>query len=307
MGKRIMDSFEDFHKQKLRDTRSKDSLILDDQPFTTRVRKVNIPESDNNYFLKTSDVPHTMATAASAKMYNNIGINTPPITILKPPFSLSSPELIQTIQPDVTQIPGIETVLANDDREYMQITRAIMGRDKWDIFYNYEVQARLLEIMTPECLAQIQEMFLIDELRTDIDRHALNFFLYKKKGSKLYEGVIVIDLEQMEIMSKCGTSKSDFQNFLYTPYYSVTPQHKKDYLCYIERAHHMREVIQDDVIPEKVRNTLEAALKSGMSNEIKNNCHKTGIYSGKQYKNSVVPMQRLEDYNINTIGKELGL
>ena len=303
MKNKMKDYFDDFSNAKLRDTYSKKSLITKQKSFAYAVKKVKVAGSDKDYLLKETSSPIAVATVASANMYNNIDIATPTITPLRP----TKKGIIQTIQPDITQLPGVDILLANDDREYMRITQSIMGRDKWEIFYNYDFQSRLLQIMTPECLEQLQNMFLVDELRTDIDRHALNFFLWRKKGSKLYEGIIVIDLEQMEVMTKCGTSKADFENFLYTPYYSVTPQHKKDYLCYIEKVHHIRNLIQEGVLTQNNIDTMVSALKYDLARDIKKINHKLGIYGGNDYNQSVVPIQRLQDYNRKTIGKDLGL
>ena len=247
------------------------------------------------------DSPNTQAIAgvASSKMYNSIGIETPPIYMLK-----SKGPYTSTVQQDVLTIEDVLSTLAGDDLEYASIEKKVLGKFKWQIFYDSNMIRMFLEFMTPECLEQLKNVFLVDELRTDYDRHVKNYFFYKSKNSDKYEGVIVIDPEQMIIYKYCGTKKEEFDSFLLYPYSSATPQQVVDIACYRQRVNDIREMIQDGVLSKQNIEVLLGALKYDFPAEIKQACRQRKLKRSERNK-IITPAQRLWEYNQKTIGKEL--
>ena len=255
------------------------------------------------YFMKNINTTLCIPAAASAKMYNAIGIKTPEIELLS---KMDNYEIISTRQKFIASTKNILFTLANDDLDFIKIRQEFIDKYKWNIFCNESLINHFQKFMTPECLEQLQNIFLVDELRTDVDRHTKNYFFYKNKGSAKYEGVVVIDLELMIIYNYCGFSKDDFNNFLYFPYASATPQQSTDKLCYKERAKNLCEIIQCGVLSKNNQQALISALTYDFPEEVNNYCKKQHIYF-KNKKKITTPIERLWDYNRNTVGKELGL
>ena len=133
----------------------------------SEVDKIYIGDRSSKFILKHSGIPHGLLTVASSKLYKNAGILTPEVYLIKPDNRMTT----TTIQEDVTNINGLDTILAADDVEYSKIDKKIFGKFKWQMFYDYGVNNMFLQFMTPECFEQLQNVFLADELRTDIDRH----------------------------------------------------------------------------------------------------------------------------------------
>ncbi len=266
------------------------------------VEEVYFDKLSSKFILKNSGVPHGIASVASSKMYKSAEIQTPPVHLLKPSERLTA----KTIQEDVNGINNLETVLAGDDVEFTKIGWNHFGKYKWQIFYDVNFELGLLKIMTSDCLEQLKNMFLADEIRTDIDRHSKNYFFYKRKGSEKYEGVIVIDLDQMVIFNYCHGKRDDFNDFLLYPYESETPQLKLDNVCYMQRVRDIRELIQEGVMSKSNIETLKKLLSYDFPGEIKKTCRQQGLH-GKAKNSIVTPVEMLWEYNNKTIGKELGL
>lgn len=266
------------------------------------VERIFIENPSLSFILKNSNIPQGLVSVASSKMYNLADIQTPQVHLLKP----KEKRVATTIQKDISDINGFKTILAGDDVEFTKIGWNVFGKFKWQIFYDFGFQENLLKIMTNDCLEQFQNMFLADELRTDIDRHSKNYFFYKKKDSEKYEGVIVIDLDQMVIFNYCHGKKDEFDSFLLYPYDSEIPQLKLDNVCYRQRVSDIQELIQDGVLSKSNIETLKNLLGYDFPSELRKTCKQQGL-RWKSKNDIIDPVERLWEYNNKTIGKELGL
>ena len=266
-------------------------------------QRIQVPHAPNHFIKKDTSNQTSLGSIASSQMYNDIGILTPKIHFVDDNNKYGTTSL----QQDVSSIDFLDTTLAGSDIEYSQIVHEFFGKEKWSVFYDSNLVHRLLQFMTPDCLEQLKNVFLIDELRTDVDRHTKNYFFYKTKGAEKYEGIITIDLEQMTIFFNCeGHKKDDFSNFLVMPYESATPQQKYDHICYMQRVKNIRELIQDGVLSQKNIEALKAALEHDFPADIKKAVKDKHLH-GKYKKDIVDPIEYLWDYNRNTIGKDLEL
>ena len=266
-------------------------------------KKIQVPYIPNPLIYKQGGNQTTIGSIASSSMYNDIGILTPKIHLIKNGNKHNS----STLQQDVSSIDFLYTAIADSNYEYSQIVREFFGKDKWAVFYDSNLAKRFLEFMTPECLDQLKNVFLVDELRTECDRHTKNYFFYKRKESNKYEGVITIDLDLMTIFVNCESGKKDdFSNFLVTPYESATPQQKYDHICYMQRVKNLRELIEDGVLSKRNLEALTIALKHNFPADIKQVVKSKKLH-GKDKSRFVDPIERLWEYNRNTIGKDLGL
>lgn len=270
------------------------------------IKKATIVEGKEAYYIKEMETERAIPSAASSQMYRDIGISTPEIKLLHEDIFSKNKGISRIIQPDVTIQPYVETILAADDKEITKIPKGVFTKNKWQIFYDLDLQLKFLQIMTPECLESLKNIYLIDELRTDNDRHAKNYFFYKSIGSKLYEGVIVIDLDHMQVLQYINMGKDDFDAFRYTPYHSATMQQTEDYRSYMQRLYDLRELIDDGVLSAYNIETMVKALRYDFPGKIDLLCRKQKL-SPKLRKQIIYPLAKLWEFNQNTLGPDLNL
>ena len=228
--------------------------------------------------IKKSSLEYGVGSIASSRMYKKLGINTPELYLLKN----QSNNITTTFQADVSSIDGFITTLAADSVQYSKLDERPFGKCKWHCFYDPDLINTLLQFMTPSCLEQLQNIFLIDEIRTDNDRHQHNFFFYRTPDSNKYQGIIVVDLDNMVVYNYCKGKREDFQNFLFLPYGSFTPQKTTDYISYFHRVNNLRQVIQEDLLSSNNIKTLRNSLNFDFPAEIKRVCLERGI-NAKEY------------------------
>ncbi len=287
--------------EKFRNGLGIDSDLHFDKKTAYHVSKYNV-EGDKSYFVKRTDNKTSVSSIASSNLCEKAGILTPPVYMLADKKN----KTIHTLQQNVEEIDDFETMLANEDIEYTKIQKKLFGKFKWQMFYDEEILANLLQFMTPKCLTEFQNMFLVDELRTDVDRHTKNYFFYKTKDSKKYQGVIAIDLELLAIYNYCGVNKESFTNFLVYPYQTALPHQLYDKACYSQRMSDMRQLLQDGVLSEANLNAMLSALEFDFPKEMKKVC-KNGRLGIRERNEIVSPIERLWEYNRKNIGKDLGL
>lgn len=270
--------------------------------FTDSMQKVSVDFEPTEYFMKSTSTDAAFASVASSQMYNNIGINTPPIFMLDDFDAYSA----HTLQQDVHDFKDALVTLASTDLEYAKIEKKFFSKFKWQMFYDATLIQEFLKYMTPDCLEQLQNAFLVDEMRTDIDRLTKNYFFYKSPDSDKYEGIIVIDLDLMVIFNYGATSKDEFDAFILYPYQSATPQQVNDELCFKQRVDDIRELMHDGVLSSGNVNAIKSALSYDLSKSIKTAMK--GKIINPRIKNKIItPVDRLWEYNRKTIGKDLGL
>ncbi len=269
------------------------------QQINQNVQKIVI--ENKNYFLKQSTLYRGIAGVALAKMYNGIGIQTPKSELVRS----NEKGFVRSIQEDMTAMDGLEVLLANDNLDYLQIEKSMRGVDKWQIFYDIDLMFMFLKFMTNDCLEQLKNLYLIDELTTQIDRTLENFYLYKRPESEKYEGVIAIDLEELAIYQFRGAGKDDFENFLKQTYFTSTPQQTIDSDNYRKRVWEILNLAYDGVLSESNLLVIKNALGYDFPKELEKLCTIQKVSS--KTKNEIVePIKRLWEYNNQNLGKEFG-
>lgn len=263
------------------------------------VQKISI--EGKNYILKKSELRRGLAGIAASRMYNQIGILTPSIELVY----CGDKGVIRSVQEDVTSWQGIDVILAEKDLEYLKIDKSVFGNDKWQIFYDFDLMQAFLQFMTPECLEQLKNMYLVDELRTERDRWLENFYLCKSPESSKYEGVIAIDLDEMAIYHLCRGEKDDFDKFLNISYRTTTPQQTNDYSCYKNRIWEILSLAYDGVLSESNISVINKALKFDLPKELEKLCEiqKVSLCTRQRI---LEPIKRLWDYNNKTLDREFG-
>lgn len=303
MNKKVFEYFEDINKRKLK--KRYNIIVKDDKVrLETEFEKTDLYRVDDILMhAKKWNAQYTINSIASAQMYNNLGILTPPITLMQNVKGHPSPKNILSIQQDVYSLKQFYCELAADAETEQNIQFDRFDRFKWQVLYDSDIRRIFLKYMTPECLEELISVFLLDELRTDIDRHNSNYFLIKDHNSELFEHVVPIDLDNIIILNRSIASKQSFQDFLLLPYKSVTPTATSDIRHYDGRIYDIKELIQDGALSPKQTQIIKSALKYDLPDSIKKICKK---YPLKKYIPSThEPFARLWEYNRNELLKEL--
>ena len=254
------------------------------------------------YILKMSNERRGLAGVAASRMYNEVGIQTPKVELVNCQNALS----IRSVQDDISKIDGLDVILGNEQLDYLQLEKRLIGNDKWRVFYDNDLKWAFLEFMTFDCLEQLKNMYLVDELRTERDRWLGNFYLYKRPECKKYEGVIAIDLDETAIMHSCGVSKKDFEHFLDIEYNSTTLQQTLDFKTYRERVRGVLELACDGVLSDANILAVKNALDFDFPKELEKLCDIKQV-SPKERLRILEPVKRLWNYNNRVLGREFEL
>lgn len=320
MNKQVFDYFENLDEQKL--NRSKHIIIKDDHTtLQERLSKVDLYDINGiPVYRKPWNDEKSIITMASAKMYGDLGILTPPIYVMqnnrhrnflqwfmsKRNIEINDHADLSTIQQDVESIKNLDcTIALSTPVNALRFELDSLPKYKWQLLYDGGLRSKFLKYMTPECLDELINMFLLDELRSDNDRHTGNYFLYKDKNLKKCTGVIPIDLENPFILFGHKSIRPNFDDFLYITYKSYTPIETLDCLSFPRRIQNIKDLLYDGALSPEQENLLKNAVAYDLPGTIKQICH---TYPLRSYqKNAYEPFARLWDYNRQELGKELGL
>ena len=316
------------HFNSLERLKNKDDLIhtdaVDIELLSPHSREHKVPKYNINgqpVYIKDSNDRNTAVGLATSQMYNNIGLITPTPHILttapsnrrlftrakNPDPRFTNPSIVTA---DISSIPGVESdtienILSREDKESAPFR---IGRYAWQFLYDSSVRAILMQYMTPEAYNDMVADSLISEVRTDIDRHYLNAFLYKKAGAKKYEGFMPIDLDNLEILKhiyKDKFTEDNFEEFLASTYESTSLTGKHCNRAYFYRIADLKEIIDDGVVPLSSLEKLRAALSYDLPGAIEKQC-KNSFFS-KHKKPIVSAYDRLWDFNRTELRDHLSL
>lgn len=317
MKKPVFDYFKNLHEVGLK---IKDGTIIETSknvseinPHVSSSVKEILINKDRIFYSKNWDGQFSACSIGTSKMYNDIGILTPPVFVMKSktasnsPWSTAPQTFLRTITEDVRSIDGYQ--LKQADKVLNAIIYDLnMFLGQWDMVNIRTVRNALLAYMTPECLDELTGMFLIDELRTEIDRHTQNYFLARKPNSPFWEHVIPIDNELTHILyNYSGTSYFNmfFENLLKQKYSSYTVTERMSCSNYIERMRDMMDLVHEGKLSKENISLLKKTLAYDYAGTIKKCCSTKDL---NPYKDNLYSLySRLWDYNRENLGKELGM
>ena len=319
MQKKVFNYFQDLHKTQLPKKQSGtfafDKRLVEcaSLPIQT-VQKFNIDHTP--YYLKDWDRLSSIQTIAASKMYNNIGIPTPPVYLMsiENGQGIHRKESLKLVAQDILSINGKDIQIKEASQVVMPIIEKTMLRnhagaqDKWFVLKNPRWIEIFLSVMTPDCLKQIFDMYLADEIRTDNDRHPGNYFLYRSKDSQdgKYEGVIAIDLDNVIVFKhKPLTSDKNMQYFLSSKYPSWSPHKTITSASYLERIATIKGLLHKNGLFKQNIETLRKVLSYDFPQTIKDISDNSDL---KQYQSEAYESySKLWDYSRKELGTELGL
>lgn len=325
MFKDIYEYFENLEQINL--PRKKQNLIYDNDIISyTTVKHCDGSQSKPliingiHYYDKPHNYEQSIIDIASTNMYNHIGIPTPPVYIMENPNTHSK---LHTITQDVHSIKELSFVRADELLSKSDIMKLRLHHaGKWDPLYDGDIQRIFLKYMTKECFDQLIGLFLVDELRSEKDRHEKNYFFYKEPIADKYTGVLPIDNEYAAVLFHTTRNKCDFDEFLYTPYHSPTilGSFEVDNKPYISRIRDIKELLQDSILTQDQINLMKRVLSYDLPSEIKtvgNRLYPTrsilNLFIGRNIttagctKTAYDSMAKLWDYNYKELGKDLEL
>ncbi len=283
---------------------------------------------DNSFFTKPllASISYSLQVIAAGYLYCECDLLSPPVYIAKNKL-LNFFEVSQNL----TKMPALEncdnvmnfakvasTPYLNKSDEALQARFNIYQyKDyqkiiKWLPLYNAEAKELFLSVMTPECFDEYINMFLIDELRTEYDRHSGNFMTCKDNKTGKYTKIIPIDNECVEILETLSygstkkLSKTDFYYFLKNEYTSYAPINVQPEESPLQRIETICRLLQDGVLSQSNIRAIKSALGFDFAKSIKDIGKRYGLSEAK-INRAYTPIAYLWEYNNKVLGKELGL
>lgn len=304
MKKEVYDYFLDLDGENLE--KYKNAFVFDKEKFQELDIEDIILYKETPFYLKEWREEYSINSISSSNMYNSIGITTPPIYKIKK-RAYAARDKYSELSQDVRSINNMLCRIANNIPTLIDIHKNTrLEGYKWQPFYDRDLRDEFLTIMTKDCFEQLMLIYLLGELRTDVDLHQENFFLCKKNGSVKFEQAIPIDLEMSMLIRHAGNNKTDFLNFLSMDYNSYGPTlGTDDSITYKRRLEDIRELIADGVLSEYQIDVLKKALNYDFPGEIKKTFEK---YREQCRRHETCnSFARLWEYNRENLGKELNL
>ena len=261
----------------------------------------------NTFYLKwVGDLYDNLQPLASSKLFNNLGIISPPMDLS---YKLDYNEYYQTTQ-DIISVEKFDSCKQPSHISRYNSIQPYSSHnfttDKWKIITDNSLRNYFLTFMTEDCLEELINMTLIDELRSESDRNMHNFFLYKEKGSDKYNGVVVLDFDLVEILADDNTTRNSFEYFLKSPYDTTTPHLAYDHKNYKTRIEDIRNLLHKGLLSNNNISIIKDTLNYDFPKEIENQGIKYHTQKS-QIEKIKTPISFLWEYNRETIGKDLGL
>ncbi len=254
------------------------------------------------YYCKGFDENVSLPGMASSRMYEELGMTTPPVHLIGRQGK-DMPSYIMT--QDFQQLPGLEFVQAKDIMpKIFQEYPCSSGRNKFGYLEDEVDRYMMLRLMTQECIDQVTDMLIADELRSEDDRHGHNFFFWKRVGQEKFEGVMLIDNEMMRIQQLVPNASADkFKCFLREKYASFTLQ-GLEYTSIVERAIRLKNLLQKDVLTKKQLKFLKQCIEYPFAQKVEE------LYGGipgvaNRKQGASEPFKRLWDYYSESLAPEI--
>lgn len=308
MNTQVYNYFVDLNKSNLPTDNIGNWIITRDRikeldTINTRVHEC-ILDDQVIFYAKEFEAPNSIMSIASSHMYNELGILTPPEFALRGIFPHCTIYQPFTFSQDVTSLNDLKCTMVRDIDKYNDFKLySVQRNNKWEPLYNPNLKKCYLSFMTEDCFDDLIGLYLVDEIRTDRDRHNENLFLYRTKPYGKFEGVLPIDLERAEILEHHVIDREDFQEFIKSKYHSYTPMDNLDIKSYETRINDILQLIQDGVLSKKQMDLLKRATNYDLPKNIKNACERYNFEYCMDY--SYTPIAHLWDYNHKHLDREL--
>lgn len=317
MRKNVYKYFEDLHQQDL--VMKKDYLIVDGEKIPNKIIS-NAPFGNDilyiggkKFFAKDtrsiSDCQLLPPTElGSTKMYNDLGILTPPAFVIENPRT----QRVYLTTQDVNSLEDYTAVLASKSQieqvaklHYLDSNEIMIP---WYWLSDKALKSKLLSFMTPECYDELVSVCLLDEVRTECDRLPRNFFLIKHKDAKRFENVVPIDNEFAEVAYSNASSKSDFDDiFVNYQYYSATPLGSYVIGSFAERMDHIKKLLHDGKLTPAQISLITKELKYDLPKAIKNGSKHPQLEQCCQEASDCMSLIWDYHYSKDGLARELGL
>ena len=196
------------------------------------------------------------------RAYNDLGVNSVnyyPINIKLPNRYV---KMLKVVSQNVNKLSD-DLVCATPSQVLAKITPSYEKEDIWRVFKDSDIRAKLLQLMTEECFNKLIDLYLLDNLTSQGDRHGKNLFFVKNKDSGLWEDVIAIDNEILNLNSFSLTTrdpKDVFQTFLKTRGFAYFPSNCQTILTHEERIRCLNDLIASGDLSRERVDFLKKAL-----------------------------------------------
>ena len=239
---------------------------------------------------------------ATSKLYNELGITTPPTYLFSTGSKKSSTYLISQ---DLKSATDMDIIVGKDLFDFKTVldNYKLDPRNKWEILTNKKIKELLLQYITEDCFEQMISVLLLDELRTELDRHFYNYFFCKRKDSDRYEFFVPIDHELTQLSTNPCISSSSFKDFLKNDYMSEILFNSYDNLDYVSRIKAILKLIHKGLISNRQIKLLRQAINMDFPSIIRQT--QKNQDTCRYIETTATSYDYLWDYHQNNIGREL--
>lgn len=154
----------------------------------------------------------------------------------------------------------------------------------WGCVLNPAFRKEMLEYMTPQCYEDLKNMYVLDVIMGNPDRHYLNYFLTKKKGGDKWQSVIAFDNESNiyrdTLKEFRGTPKEIYNLAHSTVSNFYTPQLVKDGITHVERLDDLRNHVVNGKFNRSQYELLERMVNYDLPSKM-NTMYKVHDIKGK--------------------------
>ena len=257
------------------DAKRTHGLILWDHKFDREVHKEKDVQygvevytfGGKKFYVKSTSPVLATGSILNAEIMKDVGIMTPPPILLAKKQGLKIQPFIAT--QDVHSIKDLEFMSAKDlFSQALHDLHISTIKDPWVILKQDSIRSFFLQHMSKDCLDELINAFITTKLCTNPDFTLANYFLYKRPGSKAYEGICAIDLEQSELLlfDKENKGKTNFQDFINHKYKSALLTGGYGHpTSYSEKLANLKNLIQSDKLSESNIRTLRKVIRYDMS------------------------------------------
>lgn len=241
-----------------------------------------------------------MISVASGDYYNNVGA----LSVVSYPMHLVyDSEILGGSYPAhgvaTHNLKGVREIELCHGRGIMEMLPGDIGvsKENWTILNDSETKDYLLTQMTKECYSDFLNMFLADKFCAYIDRHYENYFFYRIRGEKLWQGVVAIDNglimpSRIDIdffedkrMGKHIIECSDIN--------TRTPQGTRNYSTHGKNIREIKELLEKGAFEDTQVETIKKIVEYPYEDKFKSVCNEYNLPAGKVYDS----VARLWEYN----------
>lgn len=196
-------------------------------------------------------------------------------------------------------LKGIREIELCHGREIMDRLEGDIWASKynWTILNDHYAKSYMLTQMTKDCYNDFINMFLADKFCAYEDRHYENYFFYRPRGEKLWQGVIAIDnglIMPHRVASEFFEDKRMGRRIIEcSDLNSWTPQGTRNYSSHSKNIREIKDLLEKGSFESAQEETIKKIIEYPYEDKLKSICAGYNIPTNQVYDS----VARLWEYN----------